>query len=427
MYATMICRLCPFCTPRPSVVFHHFRRISLTSRKLRPLVLGIETSCDETGAAVVDNNGNVLGEGLYSQKNIHVRNGGIIPPLAQHLHRQHIDGVVQEALRTAGITIQDVSAVATTIMPGLALCLTVGLEYSKELVRKAGLPFIPIHHMEAHALTVRMIQQVHFPFLVLLVSGGHCILAVARGVGDFLVLGNTVDDAPGEAFDKATRRLHLHHHPECSGLSGGQAIEKMAAKGTDRTLFHQKDVGGFKERDCNFSFAGIKQILNQFITRQEVNEGIYDQQPPAFVSNLHDIAASFQQRLTQQITLKLIRAFEYCRQTELITQPQSALVVSGGVASNAYIRNALDIVCARHNYKLVCPPPHLCTDNGIMIAWAGMERFKLGLGFAEDPQNVRFEPRFPLGEDISEKVRDANIKVERIQFWKSEQTKKDRS
>lgn len=165
-------------------------------------VLGIETSCDDTGCAVVDSSGKILGEALNSQQQIHLNHGGIIPPIARDLHQQHIEHIVQDALRLASIQLSDVDAIATTVKPGLPLSLLVGMNYGKHLSCKSGKPLIPIHHMEAHALTIRMVQKVDFPFLVLLISGGHCLLAVAQAVDKFLLLGQSLDDAPGEAFDK---------------------------------------------------------------------------------------------------------------------------------------------------------------------------------------------------------------------------------
>ncbi|KAJ0005370.1 hypothetical protein NQD34_015264 [Periophthalmus magnuspinnatus] len=170
--------------------------------KASSLVLGIETSCDDTGAAVMDLNGTVLGESLHSQKEVHLRTGGIIPTVAQRLHREHIERVVNEALALGGVSPHQLSAVATTVKPGLALSLGIGLEFSLKFVKLHRKPFIPIHHMEAHALTVRLKEQVEFPFLVLLISGGHALVAVARGVDDFLLLGHSLDEAPGDALDK---------------------------------------------------------------------------------------------------------------------------------------------------------------------------------------------------------------------------------
>ncbi|XP_072179144.1 tRNA N6-adenosine threonylcarbamoyltransferase, mitochondrial-like [Diadema setosum] len=394
---------------------HHLRRHHQQFVHSK-LVLGIETTCDDTGAAVMDESGRVLGERLHTQKRIHAKNGGIIPILAQDLHRQFIDPVVQGAIQDAGIEIKDLSAVALSTMPGLPLSLKVGLEYTKDMLqRHPHLPLIPIHHMEAHALTVRMVESVEFPFLVLLVSGGNCILAVARGVGDFLVLGTTWDDAPGEAFDKIARRLKLQHHPDCLGLSGGQAVEKMA-EGGDYRLLMERSIPMSRHRDCNFSFSGLKNLTNWLIQHHEVAQGI----PKSDSRHLHtvrDIAAAFQHKVAQHLVTRLGRAMLYCQMTGLIPEERQTLVVSGGVASNQYIRKALDYATSRFQYSLVCPPLELCTDNGVMIAWAGVERLKLGVGFADDPQAIRYEPKVPLGENISDQVREANIKIRRIKFW----------
>ncbi|KAJ8024495.1 putative tRNA N6-adenosine threonylcarbamoyltransferase, mitochondrial [Holothuria leucospilota] len=380
------------------------------------LVLGIETSCDETGAAVVDEDGLILGEGLHSQKGVHVKNGGVIPPLAQNLHQQFIDEVVQSALRGSGVALKDLSAVATTTRPGLALCLRVGLEYSKELVKTTGLPFIPVHHMEAHALTVRMIDKsISFPYLVLLVSGGHCILAVAKGVGDFIILGETRDSAPGEAFDKIARRLKLQHHPKCKNMGGGQAMETLAKEG-DIHILDGKHMFRMKSKDCDFSFISLKQAVTHFIHESEELQGIFAGNPD-FLNNASDICASVQHHITRHLITRILRGMDYCKMTGLIPGEKQTLVVSGGVASNNYIRGALKKLCDYKDYKLVCPPPHLCTDNGIMIAWAGMEHLKQGTGIAEDPSSVRFEPREPLGPSISASVREARLRVQRFKFW----------
>ncbi|XP_071956673.1 tRNA N6-adenosine threonylcarbamoyltransferase, mitochondrial-like [Antedon mediterranea] len=378
-------------------------------------VLGIETSCDETGAAVVTDSGDVIGEGLRSQKNIHVKNGGVIPPLAQALHRECIHSVVQDALDQSRLDIQDMTAIATTTMPGLALSLMVGLEYTKQIIARTNLPFIPVHHMQAHALTVRMIQRVEFPFLVLLVSGGHCLLTVARGVDDFLILGQCLDNAPGEVFDKVARKLRLQHHPECQGLSGGQAMEKLATGGSIRLLMG-KGTQLPRSRSCDFSFSGTRTVADELIRRQETNQEITNHDD-SFLENLPDICASVQHKITHHLCTRVVRAFQYCNDKRLIPDNNQTLVVSGGVASNSYIRTALEKTCSVLGYNLICPPPKLCTDNGIMIAWAGIEKLKLGIGISDNPQSVRFEPRYPIGQDIRSSVAEANIKVKAVKFW----------
>lgn len=388
------------------------RYMTAAKSRRKRLVLGIETSCDETGAAVVDEDGGLLGEGLHSQKRIHVRNGGVIPTLAQDLHKQSIHDVVHTALTQAGTSYQDLSAVATTTRPGLALCLMVGLNYTKNLVKETRIPFIPIHHMEAHALTARMIDKsLSFPFLVLLASGGHCILALAKNVGDFAILGETLDSAPGEAFDKIARRLNLQEHPQCRGLSGGQAIETLAKDG-DIHLLDNRHLFRMKNKDCNFTFVMMKQAVTRLIVKEEDRQGTTNH-----LENVNDICASVQHHITRHLITRILRGMEYCKMADVIPHDKQTLVVSGGVASNEYIRSALAKLCDHKSYRLVCPPPELCTDNGIMIAWAGMEHLKQGSGYAADPQQVRFEPREPLGRNISSEVTAARIDIKRFKFW----------
>ncbi|XP_066543526.1 tRNA N6-adenosine threonylcarbamoyltransferase, mitochondrial isoform X2 [Amia ocellicauda] len=342
-----------------------------SNRQLCRLVLGIETSCDDTAAAVMDETGSILGESLYSQKDVHLKAGGIIPPVAQRLHREHIARVTQEALDMSGVAPSDLSAVATTVKPGLALSLGVGLDYSIKFIQQHKKPFIPIHHMEAHALTVRMIEPVQFPFLVLLVSGGHCLLAVSKGVDDFLLLGKSLDEAPGDILDKVARRLSLISHPECSTLSGGQAIEHIAKQGIP-----------------------MGQLL----------------------SCVNDIAAAVQYTVASHIAKRTHRAILFCKAKGLLPQNSATLVVSGGVASNQYIRKTLKIVTDSTDLTLLCPPAKLCTDNGVMIAWNGIERLREGKGILNHVENICYEPKAALGTDISGQVREAAIKVPRLKL-----------
>uniref|UniRef100_UPI00398E8E21 tRNA N6-adenosine threonylcarbamoyltransferase, mitochondrial isoform X2 n=1 Tax=Pristiophorus japonicus TaxID=55135 RepID=UPI00398E8E21 len=328
------------------------------------VVLGIETSCDDTGAAVVDETGKILGEALYSQKEIHLKAGGIIPPVAQRLHKEHIERVVQEAVDNSGVSPCELTAVATTVKPGLALSLGVGLEYSLKLIEQYKKPFIPIHHMEAHALIIRMLHLVEFPFLVLLVSGGHSLLAVARGVSDFLLLGQTLDEAPGDTLDKVARRLSLRNHPTCCTMSGGEAIEYLAKIGNRLHVELTQPMS--QHLDCDFSFSGLRNQVNQIIIKKEREEGFQEGQ---ILSCVNDIAAAVQHTVAAHLAKRTHRAILFCKKEGLLPQPKPALVVSGGVASNEYIRKALRIVTEANGFSLRCPPPKLCTDNGIMIAW----------------------------------------------------------
>uniref|UniRef100_A0A9J8D4N8 N(6)-L-threonylcarbamoyladenine synthase n=1 Tax=Cyprinus carpio carpio TaxID=630221 RepID=A0A9J8D4N8_CYPCA len=355
---------------------------------VRRFVLGIETSCDETGAAVLDDTGAILGESLHSQKQTHLDAGGIIPPVAQQLHRENISRVVQEALDRSGIEPSELTAVATTVKPGLALSLGIGLDFSRKFVRLHEKPFIPIHHMEAHALTVRMLHPVDFPFLVLLVSGGHSLLALAKGIDEFLLLGQTLDAAAGDTLDKIARRLSLRNHPECSSLSGGQAIELLAKEG-DRLAFHFKSPMG-QLYDCNFSFAGLRNQVTLAISKKEREEGVEKGQ---LLSCVKDIAAALQHTVASHIAKRTHRAILFCKSKGLLPQHNPTLVVSGGVASNEYIRQTLKIVTDATGLHLLCPPSKFCTDNGVMIAWNGIERLKQGKGIMSHSEEVNYEPK----------------------------------
>lgn len=370
------------------------------------VVLGIETSCDDTGAAVVNENGKILGEALHSQKGVHLKTGGIIPSVAQKLHKDNIDRVVNEAVRSSGISLQEVSAIATTVKPGLALSLGVGLSYSLNLVKRYNKPFIPIHHMEAHALTIRLLHQVDFPFLVLLISGGHCILSVANGISDFLLLGQSLDESPGDALDKVARRLSLFQQTEFSSMSGGQSIEYLAQFGDKRFVTHSAPMSQYQ--DCNFSFAGLRNHYDRLIEKLENKEGI---PKGALLSCAADIAASIQHSVAHHLVKRIQRAILFCKQERLLPSSKATLVVSGGVASNEYIRKVLHNLTDDMDMSLLCPPPQLCTDNGVMIAWNGIERLRIGAGVLENTDDIRYEPRALLGTDISEQVREAAIKL----------------
>ncbi|KAK2526106.1 Osgepl1 [Columba guinea] len=376
---------------------------------LGKLVLGIETSCDDTGAAVVDDAGNILGEALHSQKNVHLQAGGIIPVVAQQLHRDNIERVVKEALHVSGVSVRELAAIATTVKPGLALSLGVGLQYSLNLVKEHQKPFIPIHHMEAHALTVRLTHPVEFPFLVLLLSGGHCILAVAQGVSDFLLLGQSLDIAPGDMLDKVARRLSLRKHVECHSMAGGKAIEHLAQSGNRHQ--HTFRLPMQQYRNCDFSFSGLQCLVNKAIIQKEKEEGI---QEGEILSCVKDIAAAVQHAVAVHIIQRTYRAMLFCIKNSILSSKNATLVVSGGVASNQYIRKGLQTLADVNDFAFLCPPPRLCTDNGVMIAWNGIERLRAGLGVLHSTDGVRYEPKAPLGIDISKRVEEDSIKVPKL-------------
>ncbi|XP_073410051.1 tRNA N6-adenosine threonylcarbamoyltransferase, mitochondrial-like isoform X2 [Dendrobates tinctorius] len=378
---------CNFCKNYWTLKKRTFSVLSLVN--YQRVVLGIETSCDDTGAAVVDENGKILGEAIHSQKEVHLKTGGIIPSVAQQLHKDNIDRVVNEAILSSGISLPEVSAIATTVKPGLALSLGVGLSYSLNLVKRYSKPFIPIHHMEAHALTIRLLHQVEFPFLVLLISGGHCILSVANGISDFLLLGQSQDESPGQALDKVARRLSLSQLPECSTLSGGQSIEYLAQFGEKRFINHNPPMAHYQ--DCNFSFTGLRNHYNRLIKKLEDQEGMLK---GALLSNAADIAASAQHSVAHHLVKRTQRAILFCKQEKLLPSSKASLVVSGGVASNKYICKVLQNLTDDLDMSLLCPPPNLCTDNGVMIAWNGIERLRIGAGVFENLDDIRYEPRF---------------------------------
>ncbi|KAM6986526.1 tRNA N6-adenosine threonylcarbamoyltransferase, mitochondrial isoform 2-T2 [Aplochiton taeniatus] len=330
----------------------------------------------------MDETGLILGEYLVSQKAVHLRTGGIIPTTAQRLHKENIAHVVQKAMERGGVTPNQLSAVATTVMPGLALSLGIGLQFSQKFVRHHSKLFIPIHHMEAHALTIRMIQPVNFPYLVLLISGGHSLLALARGINDFLLLGQTLDEAPGDTLDKVARRLSIIKHPKCSKMSGGEAIELLAQEGNRLRFLFKTPMG--QHCDCNFSFAGLRNQVTMAIQKKEKEEGA---EKGTLLSCVSDIAAATQHSVASHIAKRTHRAILFCKAKGFLPSINPTLVVSGGVASNQYIRKTLKIVTQATQLNLLCPPAKYCTDNGVMIAWA------------------------PLGVDITAEVKNARIKV----------------
>ncbi|XP_009333250.1 PREDICTED: probable tRNA N6-adenosine threonylcarbamoyltransferase, mitochondrial isoform X2 [Pygoscelis adeliae] len=334
---------------------------------------------------------------------------GIIPVVAQQLHRENIEQVVKEALSVSGVSVHELAAIATTVKPGLALSLEVGLQYSLNLVSRYQKPFIPIHHMEAHALTIRLTHHVEFPFLVLLLSGGHCILAVAQGVSDFLLLGQSIDIAPGDMLDKVARRLSLRKHPECHSMAGGKAIEHLAQTGNRQQ--HTFRLPMQQYRNCDFSFSGLQNLVNKAIIQKEKEEGI---QEGEILSCVKDIAAAVQHAVAVHIIQRTYRAMLFCTKNKILSSKNATLVVSGGVASNQYIRKGLQTLADANHFAFLCPPPRLCTDNGVMIAWNGIERLRAGLGVLHSTDGIRYEPKAPLGIDISKRVEEDSIKVPKL-------------
>ena len=340
------------------------------------IVLGIETSCDETAAAVVDDRRRVLSERLLSQLDAHRPYGGVVPEIAARAHLDHLDRLIAETMAAAGIGFADLDGVAATGGPGLIGGVFVGVMTAKAIAAVHDKPFIAVNHLEGHALSVRLVQDVAFPYLLLLVSGGHCQLLIVEGVGRYRRLGTTIDDAVGEAFDKTAKMLGL-------GYPGGPAVE-AAAKAGDATRFDlPRPLKGRPGAD--FSFSGLKTAVRHVI------EGL----PPGPLQerDVADIAAAFQAAVGEVLVDRCVNALEVFRDRH---PKGEALVVAGGVAANQYLRSCLSRLAAEKGVRLVAPPQELCTDNGQMIAWAGVERLKLGL---TDGLDFAPRPRWPLDPD----------------------------
>ncbi|MDE1939329.1 MAG: tRNA (adenosine(37)-N6)-threonylcarbamoyltransferase complex transferase subunit TsaD [Alphaproteobacteria bacterium] len=338
-------------------------------------VLGIETSCDETAAAVVRGQGagpgEILSNTIFSQLDEHRPYGGVVPEIAARAHIEMLDGIVEQALADAGVGLAGVDAVAATAGPGLIGGVMVGLVTAKALALAAGKPLIAVNHLEAHGLSARLAQGVEFPFLLLLVSGGHCQLLGAEGVGRFRLYGTTIDDAAGEAFDKTAKLLGLPY-------PGGPRIEELARSGNARRYDLPRPMRGREGAD--FSFSGLKTAVRQLTLEQQVD--------PA------DLAASFQAAVID-ILRDRTRAAMALFHRDFPQTPTPAFVIAGGVAANSAIRSALATLATAEGFEMKVPPPKLCTDNAAMVAWAGIERAQLDLF---DPLNVTARARWPLCE-----------------------------
>lgn len=332
-------------------------------------VLGIETSCDETAAAVLDADGRILAEAVLSQVREHAPYGGVVPEIAARAHLAHLPDMVARVMAQAGVAFPALGGVAATGGPGLIGGLIVGSLFAKGVALAHDRPYVAVNHLEAHALTARLPGLVEdgapFPYLLLLVSGGHCQCVRVDGVGAYRRLGGTVDDAVGEAFDKVAKLLGL-------GWPGGPALERLAADGDPARFAFPRPMKG--RAGCDFSFSGLKTAVAQEVARWG------DAVPVA------DLAASFQQAVVEVMADRAAHAMAMAPEAKL-------LVVAGGVAANGAIRAALTKVTAAHGVRLVAPPVRLCTDNAVMVAWAGIERLRLGLA---DELDFAPRPRWPL-------------------------------
>ena len=341
------------------------------------LVLGIETSCDETTAAVVADAATaperIRSSIVLSQIAEHRPYEGVVPEIAARSHLSHIDAVVRRALADARISFADLDAVAATGGPGLIGGVIVGVMTAKAIAAVHDIPFIAVNHLEGHALTERLTGDVAFPFLLLLVSGGHCQLLAVEGVGRYARLGTTVDDALGEAFDKTAKLLGL-------SFPGGPAVERAAEGGNPRRFALPRPMVG--RPGCDFSFSGLKTAV-----RRQVDQ--LGGQPSE--QDIADLAASFQAAIGEVVLDRVAHGLELFRAR--YEGARGSLVVAGGVAANKALRQRLSDFAGTHSVDLRVPPPELCTDNAAMIAWAGAERLKLGL---VDTLDFKPRPRWPL-------------------------------
>jgi N6-L-threonylcarbamoyladenine synthase len=339
---------------------------------MQPLtVLGIETSCDETAVAVVGEGREIRANIVQSQLDEHAPYGGVVPEIAARAHLDHVDGLVRRALDEAGVGLGEIDGVAASAGPGLIGGLLVGTMAGKGIAWAAAKPYVAVNHLEAHALTARLTDDVAFPYLLLLVSGGHSQLLVCLGVGRFMQLGTTRDDAAGEAFDKAAKLLGL-------AQPGGPAVERAARDGNPSRFSLPRPLQG--RGGCDFSFSGLKTAVRERVEAAS----------PLAPGDVADLAAAVERAIAEALADRTAHAIAWF----IRHHPEGkTLVVAGGVAANGRLRSRLSTLAAESGLAFVAPPPALCTDNGAMIAWAGLERLRLGL---VDGLDAPVRPRWPL-------------------------------
>lgn len=346
------------------------------------IVLGLEASCDETAAAVVsgsgDGPGKILSNAIFGQEDLHAGFGGVVPEIAARAHTERADRAVIRALKSAGMSLADIDAIAVTAGPGLIGGVMAGVMTAKGIAAGADLPLVGVNHLEGHALTPRLTDGVAYPYLLLLVSGGHCQLITVEGLGRYRRLGSTIDDAPGEAFDKTARLLGL-------GFPGGPAVEASADNGDpDRFRFPRPllDRAG-----CDMSFSGLKTAVAR------ARDALIADQGGLYRRDIADLSAGFQNAVRGVLGEKTARAMEaFATAHPGIREP--VLAVAGGVAANQALRTELEKRAGERHFRLVAPPLKLCTDNGAMIAWAGLEHLENG----DVTGDVVPRPRWPLDE-----------------------------
>jgi N6-L-threonylcarbamoyladenine synthase len=357
------------------------------------LVLGIESSCDETAAALVNDKKEILSSVVLTQSE-HKNFGGVVPEIAARAHLENIDEIIDETFKKANLKPQDIDAVAVAAGPGLIGGVTVGVMAAKALALALDKPFMAINHLEGHALTARLNADVAYPYLLLLTSGGHCQILIVKGVGCFERLGTTIDDAAGEAFDKVAKMLGL-------GYPGGPILEKMAALGDEDRFVLPRPL--YYSPDCNLSFSGLKTAVRKII-ESYAEDGCIEH---AILRkrDVADICACFQKAATDCLTHKLERAITVFKQK---CPEGKDIVVAGGVAANMYLRKHLQELAEKHQLIFAAPPIKFCTDNGVMIAWAGVEHALNGLF---NDLDFKPRPRWPLDENAPKAAGAGGVKA----------------
>ena len=343
----------------------------------KPIILGIESSCDETAASIITENKAglpvILSNIVSSQTDIHKEFGGVVPELAARSHIEKIDLIVNKAIKESGIKLEEIDAIATTAGPGLIVCLSVGLSFGKAMASSLDKPFIAINHLEGHALSPKLNSKLDYPYLLLLISGGHTQFLSVQSLGEYKRLGTTIDDALGEAFDKTGKMLGIE-------FPGGPQIEEYAKKGDPNKYELPKPI--FHKGGCNLSFAGLKTAVLRVTKKIKTPQEKYD------------LAASFQKTVEEILYKKSKIAFKEFK--NLNKDSENIFVVAGGVAANKKIREVLTKLCIEENFKYIFPPISLCGDNAAMIAMVGLEKFKLNqFNKLDHPA----KPRWPLDEN----------------------------
>jgi len=343
----------------------------------KSIILGIESSCDETAASIITENEQgtptILSNIISSQVDVHKQFGGVVPELAARSHIEKIDLITKKAIEESGVLLEDVDAVAATAGPGLIVCLSVGLSFGKAMASSLEKPFIAVNHLEGHALSPKLNSQLSYPYLLLLISGGHTQFLSVQGLGKYKRLGTTIDDAIGEAFDKTAKLLGIE-------FPGGPQIEEYAKKGDPNKYELPKPI--LHRGGCNLSFAGLKTAVLKITKQIKTNQEKYD------------LAASFQQTIEEILYKKSKVAFKEFK--NINSNKKNVFVVAGGVAANKKIRKVLINLCIEENFEANFPPINLCGDNAAMIAMVGLEKFKLK---QFDKLDHPAKPRWPLDED----------------------------